>query len=277
MFELVFMLGVVAVLGLGVLAFVVQGHARDATERAYRQMLAAHGLRESDMPLGLRDDQLRAFDLLPSGDRDSSAVWGSHGSIEVVLAGATQLLEACAFEWWWEDEHTSTDSQGHQQTSYQRRSTLACLCRLPDELASPYLRVAREGLLARMGIGKGGDFRVESDAFNKAFDVRVEDAATAIRLFDAGFQERFLQEHAQRYFELGDVWLVVVHDAAGSGIGFRRGGDSGLTGLFGRGGDRAVGSTETLAALPGMLETARWLLQLIPEGYWRGLLAGAHR
>lgn len=274
MFPAVFGLIAVAMVGIAFLVFVVQARARDATERAYRDMLVANGLRETDSPMGLRDEQLRRFDLLPAGDRDSSAVWAAQGELEASVAGSVQAMAACAFEWWWEREHTSTDSNGNRQTSHQRRSTLACLCRLPGDLAGPYLRVSREGFLARMGIGRGGDFRVESDAFNKEFDVRVEQPESAIRLLDAGFQEAFLREHGGRYFELSDVWLLVVHDSAGPGIGFHRGGATGIAGLFGQSGDRAVASTTTIEALPGLITSAKWLLELIPDGYWRGLRAG---
>ena len=273
-------LGVVLIalaVGAVVVGLVVLGaQQRDRVEALYAQVCRDHGLEPTDVPLGASDAWLSQFDLLPRGDRDCSAVWGMQGPVDLVLGGTEVVTTCAAFEWWWEDEQTSTDSKGNRRTSWVRRSCLAALVRVPAPWVMPRVRVEREGMFARFGIGGRGDFQVESEEFNRCYDVRVRDPQAAIRLFDADFQHEMLGRFDGTAFELAGDLALVVTDAPGSlglsvGLGARRGGPGGLLGLFSRAGDRIRTDPDIVRALPTMRMRAQALLRAMPEGWWRGL------
>jgi hypothetical protein len=272
----VFLLVVVVAVGLAVGGAVLGARQREATESAYRQVCRDHGLQPTDTPLGTSDSWLAQFDLLPRGDRDHSAVWGVEGPVELTLEGATVTADCAAFEWWWEDRQTTRDSNGHTRTRWERRACLAALVRLPAPWTMPRIRVEDEGMLARLGIGGRGDFQVESEEFNRRYDVRVRgDRHAAIRLFDADFQQQLLGLFAGTNFELaGDLALLVADTPSG---GFRlvgtsrRSGHDGLGGLLSRSGDRIRTDPAIVQALPGMRHRAVALLRAMPDGWWRGL------
>jgi hypothetical protein len=272
-------LGTLVVVALLVVLGVLVARQRDAVEAAYQQVCRDHRLRPTDTPLGTSDGQLAQFELLPRGDRDHSAVWGMEGPAEVDLGGTTVPATCAAFEWWWEDRQTSTDSKGHTKTTWKRRSCLAALVRLPAPYVMPRVRVEDEGMLARFGIGGRGDLQVESEEFNRRYDVRATDRTAAIRLLDADFQHQMLGTFDGTAFELaGDLALVVVDAPLSTSFSVggitRRGGPGGLAGLLSREGDRIRTNPAIVQALPGMRHRAVALLQAMPAGWWRGL---AHR
>lgn len=270
---------VLVLLAVGAVAVglvVLSARRRDRVEALYQQVCLDHGLDPTEVPLGASDAWLSQFDLLPRGDRDHSAVWGMQGPIELPLGG-TELVVACAaFEWWWEDKQTSTDSKGNRRVRWVRRSCLSALVRLPAPYVMPRVRVEREGMFARFGLGGRGDFQVESEEFNRRYDVRVRDPQAAIRLFDADFQHEMLGRFDGTAFELaGDLALVVTDAPTGLGLalgsGPRRGGPGGLAGLFSRAGDRIRTDPAIVQALPTMRMRAEALLRAMPDGWWRGL------
>ena len=269
-------LGIVAIVVIGILAIRGSIKGRQRLEATYAQVCRDHGLAPTDTPLGATDAWLTQFDLLPRGDRDCSAVWGMEGPVDLTLAGDRVPARCAAFEWWWEDKQTSRDANGHTKTTWKRRSVLAALVRLPESYLLPRVRLEDEGLFARLGLGGRGDFQVESEEFNKRYDVRVRDDQTAIRLFDPGFQQQMLDTFAGTAFELaGDLALVVVDGpAAGwtlTGLETRRGGPGGLAGLFSRQGDRIETDPSIVQALPGMRHRAVALLRAMPDGWWRAV------
>ncbi len=270
------------VLGILVVGAVIVGLAvltarqRDRVEATYQQVCRDHGLDPTDVPLGTSDAWLSQFELLPRGDRDHSAVWGMQGPIELTLGGTDLVATCAAFEWWWEDKQTSSDSKGNRRVRWVRRSCLAALVRVPAPWVMPRVRVEREGMFARFGLGGRGDFQVESEEFNRQYDVRVRDPQAAIRLFDAQFQQEMLGRFDGTAFELaGDLALVVTDTPASLsftvGGGARRGGRGGLAGLFSRAGDRIRTDPGIVQALPTMRMRAEALLQAMPDGWWRGL------
>lgn len=272
-------LGVLVVGAFVVGMAVLTSRQRDKLEAAYQQLCLDHRLQPTDTPLGTSDAWLAQFERLPRGDRDCSAVWGIEGPAELTLDGQPVTVDCAAFEWWWEDEQSSTDSRGNRKVEWERRSCLAALVRLPDPYLMPRVRVDAEGLFARMGIGGRGDFQVESEEFNNRFDVRVRDPQAAIRLFDADFQHQMLERFEGVAFELaGDLALVATDAPVATrfvvGGQARRGGPGGLAGLFSRSGDRIHTNPAIVQALPTMRLRAMALVQAMPEGWWRGL---AHR
>lgn len=269
----------VAIVVIGVLAVRGAIRGRERVETTYQQVCRDHGLAPTDTPLGVGDSWLAQFELLPRGDRDCSAVWGMQGPVALTLGTDAVEATCAAFEWWWEDKQTSRDSNGGSRTRWVRRACLAALVRLPAPYVMPRVRVEREGMFARLGIGGRGDFQVESEEFNQRHDVRVRDPESAIRLFDPGFQQAMLSTFDGTAFELaGDLALVVVDTSSTgwtlAGLETRRGGPGGLAGLFSRQGDRIDTDPSIVQALPGMRHRATALLQAMPDGWWRGL---AHR
>ncbi|MDX1511490.1 MAG: hypothetical protein R3249_09100 [Nitriliruptorales bacterium] len=264
---------VVGVIAALVVLVVVGARLQQDVEAEYAKLVAAENLTATETPAGLSDMQSEGFDLLPAGERDASAAWGVERTIDVSVGGELANVRAGAFEWWWERREETHDQNGNRHVSWHREALMVGVVELPEDLVGAELRVAREGLLARMGIGKGGDFRVESEAFNRAFDIRVGGSEElALRLLDAGFQERYLATAGDRFFELRGRHLIVTSPSPAVGLEFRRG-SSWVGSFFSRDGDLVVTSKAVIRALPGMIESAQWLLELIPEGYWRGARA----
>ena len=109
---------------------------------------AAHRMVPTDTPLGLSSADLVRFHMLPRGDRRYGVAWGMEGLTEIRLAGAPVTVVCAAFQWWWEDRQTQTDSQGNTRTTYSRRARLAALVHLPPPYVMPDVRVTREGFAA---------------------------------------------------------------------------------------------------------------------------------
>lgn len=269
---LVVVLGVAAV----VVGVVVAQRRRQAMETAYRQVCRDQRLTPTDRPLGMSDAWLAQFGLLPRGDRDCSAVWGMQADTEVELDGSRVPVACAAFEWWWEDRQRDDDGPD----TYHRREVLVAAIRLPEPWLMPRVRVEREGLFARFGIGGRGDFQVESEEFNRRYDVRVRDREAAIRLFTPDFQHQLLDRFDGTTFELaGDVAMVAVGSRSGLSVstsfgGGRRGGHGGLAGLLTRSGDRVGSDVRVIHDLAGLRHRALALLQAMPPTWWRAVDGG---
>lgn len=265
--------GLVVLLLVG--GFLWSRHRQQQLERTYRRVCRDQRLTPTDAPLGLSDTWLSQFELLPRGDRDCSAVWGMQAPAEVQLDGQAVPVPCAAFEWWWEDR--SRDKDGPD--THHRRQVLVAAVRLPAPWVMPRTRVEREGVFARFGVGGRGDFQVESEEFNKRYDVRVRDREAAIRLFTPGFQEQMLTRFDGVAFELaGDVALVAVGASSGLtlglGLGGRRGGMGGLASLFGRSGDRIGTDVQVIRDLAVLRHQALALLQAMPATWWRAVDGG---
>lgn len=250
---------------------------RDRIEAAYAQVCRDQGLQPTDRPLGTADAWLSQFELLPRGDRDHSAVWGMQGPVQLTLAGTQVAADCAAFEWWWEERETSNNGNGSRKTTWRRHSVLVAMVRLPAPYVMPRIRVETEGVFARLGLGGRGDFQVESEEFNRRYDVRVRDRHAAIRLFDPAFQSQLLGPFAGTTFELaGDLALVAMPTPSRSiaMTGMRRGGPGGLAGLLSRSGDRLRTDPAIVHALPGVRHRATALLHAMPDGWWRGMAHG---
>lgn len=247
-------------------------------EAAYREVAAAHAMTPSEHPLGQSDDWLqRSFLLLPDGDRDRSAVWCLQAATTLDLGRSAVRAEVSAFEWWWEDRQTSRDANGHTSTTWDRRSLVAALVRLPPPADLPGVKVQREGVFARMGLGGRGDFQVESEEVNRRYDLRTSAPHQAIRLFDADFQTALLRDFPDVTFELGGSWALVVSGTPSTRIfagRSRRGGEPGIGGWFTRSGDLIRHDEGILAELPVVAEHAARLLEAMPADFWRAVTGG---
>jgi hypothetical protein len=242
---------VVLVLLVAVAAIAFAWWRRKQLQDAYRTLLARDGLHPTARPCGLGEGNLRLLRSFPQGDRRYGLEYGAAGPRAVTIEGVSRDLECAAFVWWWEERRTSQDANGHTTTHYDRKDRVVGAIRLPR--AMPSVSIVPEGLFTRWGLGGRGDFQVESDEFNRRFDVCVSgDQTLAIRLFDARFQRFLLEMFDGRSIELvGDV-LLVAGDPPGE--------DGDLYGDIGE--------------LPGARRDAALLASRIPASFWRGLTAG---
>jgi hypothetical protein len=279
-FVLFLLVGAVVV-AVGIGAAVLSQRRMQQMEHTYQQLCLDHGLAPTDRPLGLSDAWLAQFGLLPKGDRNCSAVWGVEGPGSITVDGQPLDVDCAAFEWWWEDRQTSRDANGHTRTTWVRKSVMACVVRLPAPYLMPRISVEPSGFFARLGLG-GRGFEVESEEFNRRYDVRVERPDVAIRLFSADFQLRMLETFTGATFELaGDLAVVGFPTPGssswsfGSGGGPTRGGAGGLAGMLGMGGgDRIRADVRIVEALPGVRHRGLAMLHAMPDSWWRAVAGG---
>lgn len=242
--------GTVILLGVLLLAVAVfllyRRHRRLLTE-AYARLLQRDGLLPTAAPCGRKRDDLTRLWACPKGDRRRGIELGVTGPAPLTLDDTPVTAECAAFVWWWEEEHRSTDSKGHTRTSYSRRSRVVGMLRVPYWL--PSVTIGPEGLLNRVGIGGRGDFQVESEEFNRRFEVRLRERELGVRLLDARFQQFLLELFDGRQIELdGDV-IVVAGDPAGR--------DAELYG--------------DVQELPGARRDVQLVAARIPASFWRAL------
>lgn len=245
----VFIAVIVAIVAFG--AYWFWSHQK--TEEAFQTLLTRDGLMPTSQPCGLPDGLLVMLRACPKGDRRYGVKYGVTGPVSAKVNGASQELDCAAFVWWWEERQTRTDGKGHTTTTYSKRDRVVGAIALPAEV--PSVSIAPEGLLTKWGIGGRGDFQVESEEFNRRFDVRVadRDAPLAIRLFDAQFQRFLLEMFRGRSIELFGRVLLVAGDPAGE--------DSALFG--------------DIKELPGARRDAALIASRLPESFWRGLASGS--
>jgi hypothetical protein len=105
---------------------------------------------------------------------------GDGRGCENVMAGEWKGLPVKEADYWYYTE--STDSKGHQTKTYHRHSVVvaALTCVLP------HVSVGRENLFSRLTDHLGfHDIEFESEAFNRAYDVKADDREFAFKLLDA--------------------------------------------------------------------------------------------
>ena len=237
--------------GLGILAFAWWRQRQLAASHA--MLLQRDGLSSTSTPCGWTAGDLVQLRACPRGDRRYGIDHGVTGPVEIAVAGGGRSHAECAaFVWWWEEKRTNRDATGHSSTSYHRQARVVGALRLPADV--PRVSIAPEGVLTRWGLGGRGDFQVESEEFNRRFDVRLADAedALVIRLLDPGLQAFLLDGYAGRHLELAGDVLLIAGDPPGCDPDF-----------FGEVGELPVARRDVVAVAGA-----------IPESFWRGLQAG---
>jgi hypothetical protein len=185
-------------LGLGVFALLAIAYTSYRSRQRRIQALAAfagaHALDFSqDDPFGIVEWD---FALFHRGDGQG---------VEHVLHGTWGGTPVRAFDFWYY-ERSSNGKGGSSKTYY--RFTCAVT---PIEAACPRLIVDEEHLLSRLADALTfEDIRFESEAFNRAFQVRSDDPAFAHAFIDARMIAWMLaQGEGQAYEILGDKLMVV--------------------------------------------------------------------
>lgn len=243
----------VAVLLLAVVVFLLYRRHRRLLDEAHARFLGRDRLAPTTAPCGRGPTELARLWACPEGDRRNGLEFGVTGPVELEIGGDTVAAECASFVWWWEERRQSTDAKGNRTTSYARRSRIVGMLRVPYWL--PSVTIGPEDLVTRLGVGGRGDFQVESEEFNRRFEVRAHEGELTVRLLDPGFQRFLLELFEGRQIELdGDV-LVVAGDPAGT--------DPELYG--------------DVAELPGARRDVQLLASRIPGSFWRALHHGDRR
>jgi hypothetical protein len=185
-------------LGLGLALMLALAYAAYASRKrrneAYAAFATRHGFeRYADDPFGIAEWDFALFQR------------GDGRGVENVLHGSWRGTPVRAFDFWYYEE--SSDGKGHTS-----RSTYRFTCAVtPIEAACAHLVVDEEHLLSRLaGALTIKDIQFESEAFNRAFQVRSDDPAFAHAFIDARMISWMLgQGEGQAYEILGDKLMVV--------------------------------------------------------------------
>lgn len=176
----------VAVLLLAVVVFLLYRRHRRLLDEAHARFLGRDRLAPTTAPCGRGPTELARLWACPEGDRRNGLEFGVTGPVELEIGGDTVAAECASFVWWWEERRQSTDAKGNRTTSYARRSRIVGMLRVPYWL--PSVTIGPEDLVTRLGVGGRGDFQVESEEFNRRFEVRAREGELTVRLLDPGFQ-----------------------------------------------------------------------------------------
>jgi len=128
---------------------------------------------------------------------------GDGRGIENVLSGAWQECPVKAADYWYYTE--STDSKGHRTKTYHHFSVAV----VDVALGLPPVTMQREGFFTRLADHMGfRDIDFESEAFNRAWNVKAEDREFAFKLVDARMMH-FLMSTEGFGYEVCGPWLLV--------------------------------------------------------------------
>lgn len=230
---------------VGALALYLR-HKRELAD-AHARLLARDGLVVTNRPCGRGAGELRHLRACPEGDRNYGVELGVTGPCEVTMEGTTLSAECAAFVWWWEEERRHHNKDGPDTVYYVKQDRVIGMIQVPYQL--PAVSIGPEGMFARMGIGGRGDFQVESEEFNRHFDVRIKQPELGIRLLDAQFQRFLLEMFAGRHLEFNADIILVAGDPAGADPE-----------LYGH-----------VKELPGARRDAQLVAARVPPSFWRAL------
>ncbi len=129
---------------------------------------------------------------------------GDGRRVENVLWGDWRGEPVRAFDYWYYEE--STDSRGSRTRSYHRFSCV--LLEIPASF--PQLSIARENLITRLADGIGfRDIEMESEEFNRRFQIGAADRKFAYALIDARMMKWLLGLRRAVAFEVLERWVLV--------------------------------------------------------------------
>lgn len=214
---------------------------------AYEALIAREGLERTERPCGLTEAKLADLDICPEGGRQHGLRFAATGAMTIELGGDPVEVDVAAFQWWWEEHMSQQEGSG----SWVEQDQAMAAVRLPVQV--PHVTIGREGRLARWGLGGRDDVQVESEEFNRRFDVADHgtDPDLLVRLLSPGFQQTLVDHFDGRDIELvGDVLLV-------AGRPTQEADDPDLHGI--------------VAQLPGARHDAARLASALPASFLRGL------
>jgi hypothetical protein len=178
-------------------------HHHRRVREGYERLIARDGLIPTGQPCGIDRTHLAGrFDATPAGDRRVGIDHGVEGPAEVELGGHPVTVQVACFQWWHEERVQNKDG-----ASYQRRRTTVAMARLPVVVPGR-VAIKPEGLLGRVGLRRA-DQQLESDEFNRRFNVTGSDPHLTVSFLDAGMQHRLLETAQGRTIHLEADLLVL--------------------------------------------------------------------
>lgn len=226
-------------------------HRRREQQAALGRFVARHpGWHLQAWPCGVPVEQLAGrFDATPRGDRHHGVQAAVGGPTTVTIAGRQVTCQAACLVWFHEQRRRNRSSGPGRSvgTSYERRTELLVMCRLPAP-ARRAVTVRPATALGRVGLSRTGA-QLESEAFNRRFHVDGEDPALVVTMLDAGLQSLLVAEYGGRGLELSDDLLVL------SGEPTHR--------------DRTLAGV--VQAYPAILQDLTRLLRALSPSFWRTL------
>ena len=181
------------------------------SHQAYLRVIEREGLEPTEQPCGLTEAGVAQLDACPVGGRGHGMRFAAHGTQPVTVAGTAGDADVAVFQWWWEEHRNdpSGDSTGH----WIEHDQAVAVVRLPVRV--PHVTIVPEGRATRLGIGGRDDVQVESEEFNRRFDVDAHDTDDhlVMRLLDPAFQQVLVEDFDGRRVELTDDLLVVAGPA----------------------------------------------------------------
>lgn len=226
-------------------------HRRREQQAALGRFVARHpGWHLQAWPCGVPVEQLAGrFDATPRGDRHHGVETAVGGPATVTIAGRTVICQAACLLWFHEQRRRQRSSSPGRSvgTSYERRTELLVMCRLPAP-ARRGVTVRPATTLGRAGLTRPG-VQLESEAFNRRFHVEGEDPTLVVTMLDAGLQSLLAAEYGGRGLELSDDLLVL------SGEPTHR--------------DRTLAGV--VQAYPAILQDLTRLLRELSPSFWRAL------
>jgi hypothetical protein len=122
---------------------------------------------------------------------------GDGRGVENVMWGAWRGVDLRAFDYWYYEE--SSDSKGNRSKHYYR---FDCVI-VPIDAACVRLTITHENLLTRLADALSfHDIQFESEAFNKAYDVKSADKKFANDMIDARMIDWLVKSGAGYSFEI---------------------------------------------------------------------------
>lgn len=180
------------VLAVAAAAFGAWYYAHKRRE-AFVAFAAQHGLEYApDDPFGTL---ALPFTLFSKGDGRG---------VDNVLWGSWRDAPIRAFDYWYYEE--STDSDGSRSRTYHRHTCVL----LEHDAGFPPLAITRENLFTRMADGLGfRDIELESEEFNRAFQVKAKDRRFAVAFLDARLMAWLLALPLKLEFEVSGSHLLI--------------------------------------------------------------------
>ncbi|WP_169786877.1 hypothetical protein [Nitriliruptor alkaliphilus] len=227
--------------GLAIAATYWQYHRKKLLREGAHRLAARDGLQLTETPGGLSREQYAGrFDATPRGDRRNGLRYGVQGPTTVELGGHPVRIEVACFEWWHEVRH-----QNQKGSNYSTTTTTVAVARLPVAVPGR-VTIKPEGILGRIGLRRS-DQQVESEEFNRRFNVSGSDPRFTLKLLDASMQHRLLTSATGRTIHLERDLLVL-----GGSPSHR---DASLPGVIGE--------------LPAVAQDIIGLLRTVPAQVWR--------
>jgi len=189
---LLFVVGIAAVIGIGVLQARARAARMNAVTAIGRTIGFTFSAEDADRIVSM------PFGLFSKGDGRG---------VECILSGTHDSLPMRLFDYWYYDQ--TSDARGNRSRQYHRFT--CALATIPA--ACPRFQLGYENFLTRLGDHLGlNDVELEYDDFNRRFRVKCADQKFAFSLLDGQIMEWLLGSASFAAVEIDGPWVLVAAD-----------------------------------------------------------------